>query len=89
VAIKVRVLLVGAGGQLGTDLKRILSGWDLVALNHSDLDICDSKRTRELLSHAKPDAVINTAAFNRVDDCEDLPEQAFAVNTFGPQVFMG
>lgn len=80
-----RLVVIGAGGQLGTDLQRSLSGWDLVALNHRDLDICDFKRTRELIFQAKPDVVINTAAFNRVDDCEDDPDAAFAVNCFGPR----
>jgi dTDP-4-dehydrorhamnose reductase len=80
-----RVVVIGAGGQLGTDLQRHLVGWDLVALNHSDLDITDFKRTRELIFQTKPDAVVNAAAFNRVDDCEDHPDIAFSTNAFGPR----
>ncbi len=40
-------------------------------------------RARAVLSQLKPDAVINTAAFNRVDDCEDDLDQAFSVNAYG------
>lgn len=80
-----RVVVIGAGGQLGTDLQRSLSGWDLAAFNHSDLDIGNFERTRELISQAKPKAVVNAAAFNRVDDCEDRPDMAFSANVFGPR----
>jgi dTDP-4-dehydrorhamnose reductase len=80
-----RVAITGAGGQLGTDLQRSLSGWDVVAFGHGDLDIVNFERTRELISQAKPDAVINAAAFNRVDDCEDRPDIAFSANAFGPR----
>lgn len=80
-----RVALIGASGQLGTDLQKALSGWDLVALNHSEIEICDFKRVREVLSRANPQVVINTAAFNRVDDCEDDPAGAFLVNALGPR----
>jgi dTDP-4-dehydrorhamnose reductase len=78
-----RAVVIGANGQLGTDLIKILSGWDIVGLTHSDLDIRDLARARVVLSQIKPDAVINTAAFNRVDDCEDEPDKAFSVNAYG------
>jgi dTDP-4-dehydrorhamnose reductase len=78
-----RAVLIGANGQLGSDLMKIFSGWDLVGKTHCDLDIGDLERVREVLSHTKPDAVINTAAFNRVDDCEDDPEKAFSANAYG------
>lgn len=78
-----RAVVIGANGQLGTDLIKILSGWDIVGLTHSDLDIRDLARARTVLSQLKPDAVINTAAFNRVDDCEDDPDKAFSANAYG------
>jgi dTDP-4-dehydrorhamnose reductase len=78
-----RAVVIGANGQLGTDLIKVLSGWDIEGLTHSDLDIRDLVRARALLSQLKPNAVINTAAFNRVDDCEDDPEKAFSVNAYG------
>jgi dTDP-4-dehydrorhamnose reductase len=80
-----RVVVIGANGQLGTDLVRVLSGWDIVELTHGELDIRDPARVREALSRANPEIVFNTAAFNRVDDCEDDPGTAFSVNAFGPR----
>lgn len=77
-----RVAVIGANGQLGTDLVKVMDGWDLVPLTHSDLDICDFVYTRKVLEQAKPDIVINTAAFNRVDDCEEEVSKAFWVNAF-------
>jgi len=46
------------------------------------LDICDFVYTRKVIEEKKPDVVINTAAFNRVDDCEEEVSKAFWVNAF-------
>ncbi len=80
-----RVAIVGAKGQLGHDLIRALSEWELIPLNHADLDVCDFQRVRDKLTDIKPRAVINTAAFHRVDDCEDEVEKAFLVNAYAPR----
>jgi len=77
-----RVLVIGASGQLGTDLVKVMDGWDLVPITHADLDICDFVYTRKVIEEKKPDVVINTAAFNRVDDCEEEVSKAFWVNAF-------
>jgi dTDP-4-dehydrorhamnose reductase len=78
-----RAVIIGANGQLGAELAEVLSDWDVVGLTHGELDIRDPARVREALSRVKPDTVINTAAFNRVDDCEDDPDNAFSVNAHG------
>ena len=77
-----RVVVLGANGQLGTDLVEVLDEWDLIPLTHSEVDICDFVHMREVLSRTQPEIVINTAAFNRVDDGEDEPSKAFWVNTY-------
>ncbi len=77
-----RVVIIGAQGQLGSDLVKALSEWDLIPLTHADLDICDFVYTRRVLGDTRPDIVINTAAFHRVDECEDEPSKAFWVNTY-------
>ena len=77
-----RVALIGANGQLGVDLVKVMQDWDLVPLTHGDLDICDFVYTRKVLADTKPDIVINAAAFTRVDDCEDEVSKAFWVNAF-------
>ena len=76
-----RVVVIGSEGQLGYDLVRELGDSDrVVPLSHQDLEICDHIRTRELLTRLRPDAVINTAAYHRVDDCEDHESRAFETN---------
>lgn len=76
-----RVVVIGSKGQLGSDLVRELGDPDrVVPLSHQDLEICDHVRTRELLTRLRPDAVINTAAYHRVDDCEDHESRAYETN---------
>ncbi|MCX5994135.1 MAG: dTDP-4-dehydrorhamnose reductase [Chloroflexi bacterium] len=77
-----RVAVIGANGQLGSDLVQVFADWDLVPLMHADIEICDFVHTRDVLGRIKPDVVINTAAFVRVDDCEDEVSKAFWVNAF-------
>lgn len=77
-----KIAVIGANGQLGTDLVEVLSDWDLVPLTHGDIELCDFVHTRQVLQKTKPNIVINTAAFVRVDDCEDEVSKAFWVNAF-------
>jgi dTDP-4-dehydrorhamnose reductase len=77
-----RVAVIGANGQLGHDLVKVLHDWDLIPLTRKELDLCDFVQTRRALMVARPALVINTAAFTRVDECEDGPDQAFGVNTY-------
>jgi dTDP-4-dehydrorhamnose reductase len=82
-----KVLLVGAAGQLGTDLADALTNRvDLLPLTHAQIDITDRERVDQALAAHTPDLVINTAAYNRVDDCEDQLDFALHVNTVGPYV---
>jgi dTDP-4-dehydrorhamnose reductase len=75
------VLLLGAGGQLGTDLRRTLPAAALVPFTRADLDITDRDAVERILDAHAPAWVINTAAFHRVDDIELKDAQlAFAVN---------
>ncbi|MBI3997407.1 MAG: dTDP-4-dehydrorhamnose reductase, partial [Armatimonadetes bacterium] len=76
------VVVTGATGQLGTELVTALAGEDVESFGRLALDLCDFVYTRRILSEVRPDAVINAAAFTRVDDCESEPERAFWVNTY-------
>lgn len=78
-----RVLITGANGQLGTDLCKTLTGFDVIALTHKDIEITDLDSVRDALNKYRPDVVINTAAYNRVDDCETEPDKVFSVNSLG------
>src|SRR5215471_14799521 len=77
-----RIVLIGAGGQLGTALMDRLSG-EIVAPSRHDLDLTDAQKIHSALAAARPDLIINAAAYNFVDRAEDEPERAFAVNALG------
>ena len=79
-----RILITGAHGQLGTDLRRSLSGHELIPCTREELDVTEKNRVYSALKDHSPDVVINTAAYHRVDECESQPGKTFAVNTFGP-----
>ena len=79
-----KVLLIGANGQLGTDIvKSCPEDINLIQSTTEDLDITDKDAVEERIAKESPDVVINTAAFVRVDDCEKEIELAFKVNAFG------
>lgn len=78
-----RVAVIGSTGQLGTDLVRVLSGGhEVIALTHRDIEV-EKAESYRIIEEKRPDAVINTAAFHRTDDCEVYPERAFNVNAVG------
>ena len=76
-----RYVLVGAAGQLGFDLVRTfdLPG-ELIPLDLANLDILDAGRMAAVLRGLAPTHVVNTAAYNLVDQAEDDREAAFALN---------
>lgn len=78
-----KVAITGANGQLGTDLCKVLSNYDLVPLTHNDIEISDMDSVRQVLNKYKPDIIINTAACVRVDDCETERDKAFLINAMG------
>ena len=77
-----RIAVLGARGQLGSDLMPLL-GPRGVALGHDQIELTDADGLAHQLDAIKPEAVVNCAAYNHVDKAEDEPERAFAVNSFG------
>ncbi len=77
-----KVVVIGSPGQLGQDLMRLFAP-GVVGLTHQDLEITDEAAVARTLRDIRPDWVLNTAAFHRVDDCEQNPSLAFAVNAIG------
>jgi dTDP-4-dehydrorhamnose reductase len=77
-----RILLFGADGQLGTDLNHLLKqqGDEVIPSIQTELDICDFEAVNRFVDCVAPDAIVNTAAYHKVEDCEANPEIAFAVN---------
>jgi dTDP-4-dehydrorhamnose reductase len=80
-----KIAIIGANGQLGTDLRRTLAAETIVPLAHCDLDVSNSEQVDQILDSASPDVVINTAAFHKVEECEQQPGTSFAVNATGPR----
>lgn len=89
---RTKIALIGANGQLGSDLVKILrqdSNIHLYPLVHSDIDITNEPMVRTVLDDIKPDIVINTAAYHRVDDCETSIDKAFLVNAIAQKKLAG
>lgn len=77
-----RIAIVGAHGQLGSDLVPLL-GDRALPLGHGDLELADPASIASALGARQPTHVINCAAYNLVDKAEDEPDAAFRVNAFG------
>src|SRR5437762_878539 len=77
-----RVVVTGAGGQLGRQLVTAFAaaGWQATGLSHGQLDISDRATLSEEMDGLRPDVVINAAAWTDVDGCARDPERALAVN---------
>jgi dTDP-4-dehydrorhamnose reductase len=80
-----RVLLLGANGQLGSDIARLWRGRDLVLTTATRLaaDVTDGEAVLALVEKVRPDVVINTTAFHNLPVCEQDPETCFRVNVVG------
>jgi dTDP-4-dehydrorhamnose reductase len=77
-----KVLLIGANGQLGTDMNHVFqaAGDTVFPFTHAQLDVCSEPRLAEVLAETRPDVVLNTAAYHRVEECEKKSDLAFQVN---------
>jgi dTDP-4-dehydrorhamnose reductase len=75
-------LVLGAGGQLGSTLARLLGPGSGVP--HAEASITDREAIDQLIRRRRPDIVFNCAAYNAVDRAEAEGDLAFAVNAEGP-----
>jgi dTDP-4-dehydrorhamnose reductase len=80
-----RVLITGAAGMLGQDVAAAASaaGHEVTAMSRRELDITDPAAVAGAIGGARPDVVINCAAYTNVDGAETEREQAHAVNGSG------
>lgn len=94
-----KILITGAKGQLGTQLLNILKkgkseignlniaykNAEIIGIDMDDLDISNLNQVKEYLNIARPDVIINSAAYTNVDGCEANIDLAFKANTIGPR----
>lgn len=79
-----KVLLIGATGQVGWELQRCQPAEaEVVALGSADLNICHREDVLKVVAENKPQVIINSAAYTAVDKAEEEREKAFAVNELG------
>lgn len=81
-----KVLVVGAGGQLGQELQRTVPpGVECVPKTRTQLDVADASAVAEALAEVAPQVVVNAAAYTAVDKAEAEPEAALRGNAEAPE----
>ena len=73
-----RILITGAGGQLGHDLMAVLAADDVKATDLAHLDITNRAAVVSTVADFRPDWIINSAAYSDVDGAESAQKAAFA-----------
>jgi dTDP-4-dehydrorhamnose reductase len=79
-----KVLVTGAGGQLGQALVRSFGDHvEVIAADHASLDVGDRDECVGAITALRPDVVVHTACWTNVDACESDPDRAYRVNGLG------
>ena len=80
-----KVLITGAGGQVGYKLSALAAGYgfSLFAAGHADLDITDRSQVNAAIARELPDVIINAAAYTAVDKAESDRDAAYELNCRG------
>ena len=82
-APSLRILVTGAGGQVGSEVAAHLPHHEVVTLDRAGCDLADRDSVEQAVAAAAPAAVVNCAAWTDVDGCEADPERALRVNALG------
>lgn len=76
-------MILGASGLLGKELMRAWTRDEVIGLGSRDVDIRDADKVREVVEKSSPEWIVLAAAYTNVDDCENNPDLALAVNRDG------
>ena len=81
-----RMLIIGSGGQLGTDMcnEATEAGYSVTGIDYPSIDIGDRESVFSWITSRRASVVVNCAAFTAVDNCESEKERAFLLNATGP-----
>lgn len=79
------IAVIGSNGQLGSDVVRVfaLRGDEVCSLTHADIEVSSLESVADCLRSREPEVVINTAAMHHVENCEQEPSKAYAINAVG------
>lgn len=77
-----RILITGAAGQLGEEWEEYCESneMDFAAFTSKELDITNEEEVKSTINQIRPNVIVNCAAYTKVDDAEDFPEKAEAIN---------
>ncbi|MCX6135504.1 MAG: dTDP-4-dehydrorhamnose reductase [Ignavibacteriales bacterium] len=78
-----KVAVIGANGQLGTEIVKGFSDETVIALTQSDIEISEIGSVEKAFANVSPDLVVNTASLVNVELCEKEPAKAFLINETG------
>lgn len=82
-----RLLLLGASGQVGTALRRASNDrYEVHAPSSAQLDLGDGAALADTVRRLRPQWIINAAAYTAVDQAEQEPERAMAINALAPEI---
>jgi dTDP-4-dehydrorhamnose reductase len=81
-----KLLVTGSNGLLAHHLKKMAPrNFDSFFLGHADFDLCRPEQMAQRLAELRPAALINTAAYNLVEKCEQERELSWAINATAPE----
>jgi len=81
------VVIIGANGQLGSDISEALAvhQFKIIELTHEDIEVSNFENCLSVLSAFSPSILINTSAYHNLDQCEQNPVVSYTVNSLGPR----
>ena len=79
------ITILGARGQLGAELSRLLASENPALLDRATLDVTDETAVSQRIRELRPSIVVNATAYNKVDLAEDDPNAAWRVNALAPR----